>query len=99
MNEKQRAKAHKILEYYGDDKERLKAMEELGELVTAIAKGHRVDISEEIADVLIVIEHMMYINDIDYEEIDQIINYKLNREFGRIRQLEERKGGTQSYEQ
>lgn len=90
MNNEQRAKAHKILEYYGDGKESIKAIEELGELITAIARGNGREIVEEIADVLICLEHITYMNDISREELDCFIDFKLNREIGRIRVNEEK---------
>lgn len=84
MNDEQRAKAHKILEHYGDDVERAKAIEELGELITAIARGSRRNIVEEMADVLICLEHISYICNISKEELDCFIDFKLNREIGRV---------------
>lgn len=78
-------KAKDILEFYGKEVEIKKTIEELGELITAIAKGDRENITEEIADVCICINHICDIYDIKEEEIKKTIDFKINRQLQRMR--------------
>lgn len=73
-------KAKDILDFYGEELEIKKTFEELGELITAIAKDDRAGITEEIADVCICINHICDIYDIKEEEIKKTIDFKINRQ-------------------
>lgn len=84
MNDEQRAKAHKILEHYGESKEQLKTIEELGELIAAIVETDVKSILEEMADVMICLEHLAYMHNITQEELKEEIDYKLNRQIRRM---------------
>ncbi len=79
----------KIADHYGSKHQSIKAMEELSELTKEIAiqlncggrKGHMV---EEIADVKIMIEQLIYIYDLDKERIRRTIDDKVERTLKRI---------------
>lgn len=85
MNIDQKSKIRQIINHYGNDHQRMKAVEELTELAAAVARGaDRSNIAEEIADVTIMLEQIMQIFDIVQEEIEVIIDYKINRQLARI---------------
>ena len=78
-----------ILTYYGPDKQRLQAIEELSELQTEITrdlngKGDPYALSCEVADVLVMLTQLMVIYDIDPDDLDKVISFKLERQLGRI---------------
>ena len=47
-------------------------------------KGTTVKIIEEMADVLIMVEQIVYLSGIDRKDIDECIQYKLDRQMKRI---------------
>jgi len=51
----------KIADHYGLNNQKLKLQEELGELITAGARNDNIDFVEEMADVSIMIEQMVYL--------------------------------------
>ena len=69
---------------YGKNREKLKAMEELGELYLAIRKDDLENIYEEVADVLNVIEHIKTMYNLDNKKILKIRHDKVKRELNRI---------------
>ena len=69
---------------YGRDTQRLKAMEELDELIQALEIEHKDNIYEEVADVLNVIEHIKTIYNLDNKKILKIRHNKVKRELNRI---------------
>ena len=89
----------RIADYYGLDKQCNQTIEECGELIQALAKFNRVKgngfdkpiklgeafemIIEEIADVQICINQLIYLTKRQYE-INEITSYKLNRQIKRI---------------
>ena len=89
----------KIAETYGFDAQSRQCIEEMAELTVALNKYHRItndmnyvyehtkcidSIKEEIADVTIMLEQIKYLLQISNEEIDEIIEQKLNRQLERI---------------
>ena len=90
----------KIAATYGYDAQSRQLIEEMAELIVAINKLHRLgknwnnqdnvwcermkNITEEIADVTIMIEQMKYLLQISETDIEQIIEHKLNRQLERI---------------
>lgn len=72
MNRSDKAILHKAVEFYGCSAQELKAMEELGELIRAIARASTCDdeerdkafenLAEEMADVEIMLEQLKIIN-------------------------------------
>ena len=77
-------KTKAIADHYGKEHQTIKAMEELAELIQALAKGDTENIKEEIADVRVMLEQIEYIYDISEEEITLRICSKLNRQMERI---------------
>lgn len=79
----------KVVKKMGD-KSLVVAMEECSELTQALSKVFRGkpdinNVMEEIADVLICIEEVMYKEAIPPEKIQKLINYKLDRAQKRIK--------------
>lgn len=78
---------------YGYDRQSIKLVEEMSELTQAICK-HReskdkakslVEIKNEMADVLVVIEQMKYLLNISEEQLEEIKEYKIDRQLLRIK--------------
>lgn len=78
-------KSDKILKFYGNEHQLIKAVEEMGELQMAIAKylnGEKHNIEEEIADVTVMMLQLTI--GLDTEKIDQMVMTKLDRQLDRI---------------
>ena len=82
-----------ILRHYGSSAQRLKAMEELSELLTALARislneewgsERYANLMEEMADVEVMMAQMRMVFDIDAEEISRIADKKIDRTLRRI---------------
>ena len=73
-----------IISFYGYDKQKLKAIEEMSELTKAICKDDRENIIEELADVKIMIAQLMLIYNIDVEEVFKVMDSKVERTMNRI---------------
>ena len=69
---------------YGKNTEKIKAMEELGELYHALETEDIEKIYEEVADVLNVIEHIKTMYNINNKKILKIRHDKVKRELDRI---------------
>ena len=69
---------------YGKQNQKLKATEELNELLQALEKEDLDNIYEEVADVLNVIEHIKTIYNLDNKKILKIRHDKVKRELDRI---------------
>lgn len=80
-----------ILKHYGSKHQKVKACEELAELQTVIlqdwTKGsvNIAALTEEIADVYVVLKQLEIINFLDDRDIQPIIDYKLDRTLNRIK--------------
>lgn len=75
----------KIIEFYGVNNQQRKLMEEIFELQEAIIKNEDVyDIAHEIADCLVVINQFKEYFEITDEQIEDIMNYKIDRQLKRI---------------
>lgn len=83
-----RSRCAKILQHYGMSKQKLKAVEELTELsekiVKDINKGECDGISEEVADVYIMLAQLEIIYDIQPIILRNIIKEKLERQEKRM---------------
>jgi len=83
-----------IINHFGVNRQSRQAMEECGELIQAINKMlrypddeiKRLELIEEIADVLIMIVQLKIIFDIEQSEIRRMMNYKKSRLVQRYRQ-------------
>ena len=77
-----------IADHYGIKEQLRQLSEECCELAVeanhSARKGTTVKIIEEIADVIIMMEQIIYLAGIDRKDIDEVIDYKLNRQLERI---------------
>ena len=83
-------KIEEILRHYTPEQQTIKAIEELAELQTELARilnkqGNEGALKGELADAYIMILQMMIIYDIDPEELESEMEYKLDRQIQRIR--------------
>ena len=82
-----------IADHYGIKKQLRQLAEECSELAVEAShsarKGTTVKIIEEMADVMIMIEQVVYLAKIDKCDIEDCINYKINRQLKRIEEEEE----------
>ena len=69
---------------YGRDTQKLKATEELNELLQALETEDIENFYEEVADVLNVIEHIKTLYNLDNKKILKIRHHKVQRELDRI---------------
>ena len=83
-------KLQMIADHYGIKKQLRQLAEECSELAVEAShsarKGTTVKIIEEIADVKIMIEQIIYLAKIDLCDIEDCINYKLDRQMKRIKE-------------
>ena len=82
-----------IADHYGIKKQLRQLAEECSELAVEAShsarKGTTVKIIEEMADVEIMIEQIIYLAKIDRCDIEDCINYKLDRQIKRIKEGED----------
>lgn len=79
-------KLRKIIDHYGQEHQIAKANEELHELIQAIIEDDKDHITEEMADVVVMLWQLVIIYEIDVLEIPKIMDYKINRTIKRIEQ-------------
>ena len=83
-------KLRMIADHYGIKKQLRQLAEECSELAVEAShsarKGTTVKIIEEMADVEIMIEQIIYLAKIDKCDIEDCINYKLDRQIKRIKE-------------
>ena len=100
MNESQKLKCKKIAEHYGKQKQRMQAVQELSELILVISRRadqkqqreqYIADMTDEIADSIIMIEQIRALYSIPDFDIRQRIDFKLNRQLERIANEQEEK--------
>ena len=79
-----------IADHYGIEKQLHQLAEECSELAVEAShsarKGVTVKIIEEMADVLLMIEQVVYLSGIAIEDIDECIRFKIDRQMKRIRE-------------
>ena len=79
-----------IADHYGTKRQLHQLAEECSELAVEAShsarKGVTVKIIEEMADVLLMIEQVVYLAKIDMCDIEDCINYKLDRQLERIKE-------------
>lgn len=68
----------KIADHFGLKNQKVKTIEECSELITAIAKNDLENITEEIADVLIMVYQLIYLYDIE-DDVNEMIEFKIKR--------------------
>lgn len=74
----------KAIETYGKENQSMMLFEEMAELQKKVCKSLRGnnnhdEIVEEIADVLIMIEQLKIMHDVKYRELNEMLNFKINR--------------------
>ena len=87
MNQTQIDKCEKIFNHYGREKQLVQLQEELGELQAAVAReiaGKGNNMNEELADVAIMVEQFIHSDSETEQDINELIQYKLNRQHRRI---------------
>ena len=86
-------KIHEIADHYGLNHQLMKMVEELNELALECAKSwKKAEITtyliSEIADVLVMITQIMYLGKFDWKDVKAIMEYKVDRQLGRISEEE-----------
>ncbi|MBY0755046.1 hypothetical protein K5V21_06205 [Clostridium sardiniense] len=77
-------KLKEILNHYGEEAQANQLVQELGELIVAITKGDVENAMEEVADVEIMLEQFKSFEAIDRDKIEEIKEYKIDRQLKRI---------------
>lgn len=77
-------KLKEILNHYGEEAQANQLVQELGELIVAITKGDVKNAIEEVADVEIMLEQFKSFEAIDRDKIEDIKEYKIDRQLKRI---------------
>lgn len=80
-------KINYIADYYGLESQRWKAVEELIELANALTHTDLQQITEELADVIIMASQMEYLYDI-HAEVERAIERKIKRQLKRIEDMQ-----------
>lgn len=85
----QRSIMAEIINYYGHEPQKMMLLEEMAELQKEICKDMRYDpdleaITEEVADVLIMMEQVQMMYRIDETKLHEITNSKLRRQLKRM---------------
>ena len=79
-----------IADHYGIEKQLHQLAEECSELAVEAShsarKGVTVKIIEEMADVLLMMEQVIYLANIAIEDIDECIRFKIDRQLERIKE-------------
>lgn len=91
----QRSIMAEIINYYGHEPQKMMLLEEMAELQKEICKDMRYDpdleaITEEVADVLIMLEQIQMMYHISETKLHKITNEKLRRQ---LRRIEDEKSG------
>ena len=76
-------KTKEIADYYGKEHQTIKAIEELAELIQALAKEDVENIKEELADVMVMLEQIKYLYGFSEIEINRIMFDKIVRQLRR----------------
>ena len=79
-----------IADHYGIENQMRQLAEECSELAVEASHSARIGttikIIEEMADVLIMMEQIIYLSGIDRKDIDECIQYKLDRQMKRMKE-------------
>lgn len=98
LTDQQKFALNVIRRHYGDEPQLYKAVEELRELLSAlldylqfknaekpeVLQDLECDVIEEMADVYVMLEHLMNVMDASEDYIYALIDYKLNRQIDRM---------------
>jgi len=75
-----------IIKYFGINEQLVKLHEEVGELTVECIKDDYFNIVEELADVTTLLKQIQYFFEIDDQEIEIMMNDKVNRTLKRIKE-------------
>lgn len=91
MTHSQKVRCEKIAEHYGRKFQEQQTVSELSELMYCLTRrpdqrqpDWANDLVDEIADVTIMLQQMMHLYDISSDELNERINYKLQRQLTRM---------------
>lgn len=87
-------KIRTIADHYGLSNQLMKTVEELNELSIECAKSWgkkeiRDNLISEVADVLVMITQIIYLGNIEWKEVEDVMKYKVDRQIQRIKEEEE----------
>ena len=77
-------KLKKIYNHFGEEAQTHKLIEEAGELAEAVREGDKKHITEEIADVLVLVDQITVEHDIQVVNIFKVFEQKADRTIERI---------------
>ena len=77
-------KLKKIYNHFGEEAQMHKLIEEAGELAEAVREGYKEHITEEIADVLVLVEQIIKEHNIVNVSIIEVFEQKVERTIERI---------------
>lgn len=93
VDDKQKYKIESIAIHYSEPRQIAKGLEELSELSEVLAKylakggtyhGYKENLIEELADVIIMLNQIIFLEGVDENGISDCITYKINRQLERI---------------
>ena len=93
INNEQKNKLEKIAIHYAEPRQIAKAIEETSELQKVLAKylanggtykDYKKNLVEELADVIIMLIQIIFLEGVDEKNIQSCIDYKINRQLERI---------------
>ena len=92
MTRMQQIKCEKIAEHYGLDSQESQSISELSELLHVLTRRNsqrgidwKNDLIDEMADVNVMIQQLCTLHGISHDELNERINFKLNRQLERIK--------------
>jgi NTP pyrophosphatase (non-canonical NTP hydrolase) len=76
----------RIFSHYGEDAQKRQLIQELSELITALTKNDEENITEEMADVLVLLDQFVIANPERDKKIQNMQLYKVERQLKRIQE-------------
>ena len=86
-------KIREIADHYGLKHQLVKTVEELNELSLECAKSYRdgsitVNLINEMADVLVMLYQLVHLGQIEWKDVIEVMEFKVDRQLGRISEEE-----------
>ncbi len=81
---------NQIIDHYGKEKQLDKLCEEIAELWLAIRDKDKKAITEELADVFVMLKQVILMFDMDPDSIEKMMGFKIRRTLNRIGATDER---------
>ena len=94
VNDEIKQQLEKIAIHYAEPRQIAKGIEELNELSQVLAKylakggtydGYREHLTEELADTIIMINQIVFLEGVNEKDISEAITFKINRQLERIK--------------